>query len=112
MKKLLWLDDIRNPFIYTWLYQYAPGFKGEVIWVKSYGEFIDWIQENGLPYMIAFDHDLGEDMSGFDCSKWLVDYCIDNNLDLPRWVVQSANPVGRDNINGLLNNFNKVRSSK
>ena len=79
--------------------------------------------------MIAFDHDLGEDvarekiingmskrqariqkretMSGFECAKWLVEYCINNRVELPRWTVQSANPVGRDNINGLLNNYRK-----
>lgn len=132
MKKLLWLDDIRNPFISDWLMQYAPQFaygEGETIWVKSYSEFVEWIKENGLPYMIAFDHDLGQDvanekvrngmskrksriekretMSGFECAKWLVEYCINNNVELPQWTVQSANPVGRDNINGLLNNYRK-----
>ena len=127
MKKLLWLDDIRNPFIADWLMQYAPQFaygEGETIWVKSYSEFVDWININGLPYMIAFDHDLadvkaieGSDLvlatdfekekSGFECAKWLVQYCINNKADLPQWTVQSANPVGRDNINGLLNNYRK-----
>jgi hypothetical protein len=132
MKKLLWLDDIRNPFIEDWLMQYAPQFtygEREIIWIKSYKEFVEWIKENGLPYMIAFDHDLGEDvakekvargmskrqariqkretMSGFDCAKWLVEYCINNKVELPQWTIQSANPVGRDNINGLLNNYRK-----
>ena len=127
MKKLLWLDDIRNPFIADWLMQYAPQFaygEGETIWVKSYKEFTDWINTNGLPDMIAFDHDLadvkaieGSDLvlatdfekekSGFECAKWLVQYCINNKADLPQWTVQSANPVGRDNINGLLNNYRK-----
>ena len=132
MKKLLWLDDIRNPFIADWLMQYAPQFaygEGEIIWVKSYSKFVEWINTNGLPDMIAFDHDLGEDvakdkvasgmskrqariqkretMSGFECAKWLVEYCINNEVELPQWTVQSANPVGRDNINGLLNNYRK-----
>jgi len=125
---LLWLDDMRNPFIDNWLRDYAPRFiDEEVIWVRSYLEFTDWINTNGLPDMICFDHDLGEDVardkvsnglskrqariqkretiSGFECAKWLVDYCIDNNDELPQWSVQSANPVGRDNINGLLNNY-------
>ena len=106
MKTLLWLDDIRNPFVADWRMQYAPQFaygEGETTWVKSYDEFTKWITENGLPYMIAFDHDLGQDvandkvaagmskrksrrekrteMSGFECAKWLVDYCIDNDID-------------------------------
>ena len=135
MKKLLWLDDIRDPFVGDWLSQYAPQFsggEGEVTWVKNYREFTEWIDKNGLPYMIAFDHDLGQDvandkvengmskrksrrekrteMSGFECAKWLIDYCIDNNTELPQWTIQSANPVGADNINGLLNGFKKFRN--
>jgi hypothetical protein len=51
-----------------------------------------------------------ETISGYDCAKWLVEYCMDNDLDLPNWIVQSANPVGKDNINGLLNNYLKHRN--
>jgi len=136
-KVLLWLDDLRNPFLADWVLQYAPDFaydEGVIIWVKNYDEFIEWIQENGLPYKIAFDHDLGEDKaiervkngmnkktarlikketpSGFSCAKWLVDYCMDEDIDLPNWTVQSANPVGRDNINGILNNYRNFRNDK
>lgn len=45
--------------------------------------------------------------TGYDCAKWLVEYCLDNNLKLPKWNIQSANPVGKDNINGLLLSFSK-----
>lgn len=129
-KILLWLDDIRNPFTYSdWLLQYAPDYKyepetHEVVWVKNYNQFVDWITKNGLPTEIGFDHDLEPDTivgdvmdiknctmmygkTGMDCAKWLVDYCMDNDKQLPLWFVQSANPQGRDNINGLLNNFLK-----
>jgi len=130
MKKLLWLDDVRNPFIGDWLMQYAPEFAygdGEVIWVKNYKDFCKWITENGLPDTIAFDHDLADryydnqtysehtiwhEKTGMDCAKWLVDYCIISDLDLPNWEIQSANPVGRDNINGLLNNYVKYKNLK
>jgi len=128
--KLLWLDDLRNPLTQKWLEDFAIEFndkRDDVIWVKSFEEFKNWITSNGLPYMIAFDHDLGEDiaiekvkngiskkkarkekktaLSGFDAAKWLVEYCIDNSIKLPLWVVQSANPVGRQNINSLLTNY-------
>ena len=132
---LLWLDDMRNPFKDNWVYDYAPQFLEEtIVWVLNYDEFVEWINYNGLPHTIAFDHDLGEDVardkvskgmskrqarmqkretiSGYDCAKWLVEYCIDNDLDLPNWIVQSANPVGKDNINGLLNNYLKHRNGK
>lgn len=130
MKKLLWLDDIRNPGLADWLMCYAPQFaygEGEVIWVKDYDGFVTYIEDNGMPDMISFDHDLGEDvakdkvaggmskrqariqkretMSGFECAKWLVDYCLDNDTELPQFGVHSANPVGAENIRKLLTNF-------
>lgn len=135
MKKLLWLDDIRNPHetnldgIKHWLVFSPIQEPYEVIWVKSYNEFVAWITVNGLPNGICFDHDLGMEVAlnarrkgmskrksrelkklektGFDCAKWLVEYCMDNNCVLPLWNVQSANPVGKDNINGLLKGYLK-----
>ena len=111
MKTLIWLDDIRNPFVYDgWLIQYAPDYAygdGRVIWVKSYLEFTDWITQNGLPDKIAFDHDLGIGKTGKDCANWLVGYCMDNDKFIPDYVIQSANPVGKENIDGLLSRFEK-----
>src|SRR5574338_1168793 len=124
MKKLLWLDDIRNPFENDWLVFSPIEQPFEVAWVKSYTDFVKWIKENGLPDAICFDHDLGmevainarakgmskrksrqlkqQEKTGYDCAKWLVEYCLDNHFQIPKWNIQSANPVGKDNINGLL----------
>ena len=114
VKVLVWLDDMRNPYQGSWLHDYAPEYetKDSVTWVKSYDEFVEQIETNGLPDMIAFDHDLGEldgeiTKSGYDAAKWLVDYCLDNELEMCKWVVQSANPVGLENINRLLINYIK-----
>lgn len=128
--KLLWLDDIRNPHESNWL-SYSPIPHKEVIWVKSYLEFTKWIKKNGLPDGICFDHDLGkevetkvrskglskkaarklkgEEKTGMDCAKWLVEYCMDNKMELPVWNIHSANPVGKANIGGLLINFEQKR---
>jgi hypothetical protein len=46
--------------------------------------------------------------TGYDAAKWLCDYCFLNSIPLPKWNVHSANPVGRDNIEGLLKNFEKI----
>jgi hypothetical protein len=135
MKTLLWLDDIRNPYIDNWLRDYAPQFahgEGNVIWVKNFDDFVNYIKFKGIPDMISFDHDLGEDVakervlggmskrqarikkretkSGYDCAKWLVDYCLDNETPIPHFVVHSANPVGAENIRRLLNNAKKHTS--
>lgn len=108
MKKLLWLDDQRDPFDKNvdWL-NYSPlGKEVEILWIKNATDFKNWITDNGLPDGICFDHDLGEDSaSGYDCAKWLVNYCLDNNIFPPLWSSQSANPVGKANINKLLKNF-------
>lgn len=90
--------------------------------VRSHGQFIKWITENGLPDLISFDHDLTDDnklkeelnieewfdinnnreYNGLDSTKWLIDYCVDNNLKLPKIVIHSANPDGHENIKKLL----------
>ena len=107
-KKLIWLDDIRNPFQTDWIQRYAPSFTNEeIIWLKDYNQFISYIKLNGLPDMICFDHDLGEGKSGYDAAKFVVDYCLDNEVELPKYNIQSSNPVGKENINGLFISFLK-----
>ena len=131
MKKgtLLWLDDIRNPLEDNWLV-FSPITPTEIVWVKSYREFTSWITENGLPEAICFDHDLGMEVAvtarlkgmskrksrelkklektGYDCAKWLIDYCLDrDDHPLPLYNIQSANPVGKENIDGCLKHYNR-----
>ena len=60
--------------------------------------------------MISFDHDLADEhylkqnsqefveKIGYDCAKWLVEYCMDHYLDLPKFYCHSMNPVGKENI--------------
>lgn len=119
MKTILWLDDIRNPFVegMDWWFtiQYLKeeyleidDEECEVHWVKTQSEFENYIKENGLPDLISFDNDLGiGNGEGYDCAKWLVEYCMNNNVQLPEWYVHSANPVAQENINQLLSNFTK-----
>lgn len=108
--KILWLDDLRNPSESQWK-QLLPEGDREVIWVKNYDEFVNWIETNGLPYFISFDHDLADyhytpkeywtnnagyyeslkfqeenktkfkEKTGYDCAKWLVNYALDNKLN-------------------------------
>lgn len=128
-KHLLWLDDCRDPFDkkIDWLVFSPIGRDVDVTWVMNYQEFIDWIMVNGLPDGICFDHDLSDfqmarcvypdtigtlempehEKTGMDCAKWLTEYCMDRGLPLPLYNCQSANPVGRENIKGLLENYNK-----
>lgn len=101
MKKLLWLDDFRNPKDYI-----QDNYN--ITWVKNYDEFCNYINTNGLPDIICFDHDLGQEKSGYDCAKFVVSYCKAHNLDIPEFDIQSSNTVGKDNIRCLLNNWHRV----
>lgn len=128
MKKLF-LDDIRAPKDAINL---VPSSLNRFYWendwlvVKNYTEFVNYIKSNGVPDFISFDHDLadvhyevdfsdwkfsseqlGVEETGLDCAKWLVDYCLDHGFSLPQFVVHSANPAGRKNIQSYLDNANK-----
>ena len=59
MKTLLWLDDIRDPNTNDWLNFSCLPQPIKVTWVKTYEEFIEFINTNGLPDGVNFDHDLG-----------------------------------------------------
>lgn len=97
MSYKLWLDDLRN----------SPD--GSWVVVKTFREFRETIQELGLPYFISFDHDLGLlSGSGYDCAKWLVE----NEYVIKDYQVHSQNPVGKENIIGLLENWKKFNQEK
>jgi hypothetical protein len=131
---LLFLDDWRQPidcvsYMNTRGVDCGVYYKDWVI-VRSYLQFVKWIEENGLPDVISFDHDLADveelkeelskehwfdtennkEYTGMDCAKWLVNYCLDNNLSLPDYIVHSANPAGVKNIEGLFISFKKYES--
>jgi hypothetical protein len=117
--KKLYLDDVRTPKSEGW----------DI--VRSYEDFVNYIEQNGIPDEVSFDHDLSrehtkyyfdngghdnppdplgvefKEKTGYDAAKWLCDYCWTNGIPLPKWNVHSANPVGSDNIKFLLNNFEK-----
>lgn len=114
-KTFLFLDDLRIP---ADAYQYSlnPFFlKNKWIIVRTYTEFIGWIIQNGLPHYISFDHDLSDiestqEKTGYDCALWLVDYCLNHQLQCPEWYCHSMNPVGKTKIMGLLEQFKSFQN--
>ena len=105
MQRLLWLDDYRNPKNYL-IRDY------EITWVKTFEEFCSHLEKNGLPDIVCFDHDLGTEKSGYDCAKYLVNYCQQHNLDIPQYDIQSSNVVGKENIRSLMDNWHRLFISK
>lgn len=119
-KRLLFLDDIRYP-VEAYHYTRQDIFlRKDWHIVRNYEQFVSRILEKGLPDMISFDHDLAEihylqsgsgeytEKTGYDCAKWLVEYCMDHHLDLPEFYCHSMNPVGKENIESLLKNFKNL----
>lgn len=119
-KRLLFLDDIRYPIEAYHYTKQVIFLRKDWHIVRNYELFINRILEKGLPEMISFDHDLADEhylepdsqefveKTGYDCAKWLVEYCMDNDADLPKFYCHSMNPVGKQNIESLLKNFKNL----
>lgn len=107
--RILFLDDERDAEITVNSYlddeELYPN--KEITQVYNYDQFIDWIEKNGIPDWIFFDHDLGEEKTGMDCAKWLVEKLRKEKKKVPNYFIQSANPCGSANINSLLKCYNK-----
>ncbi len=90
--------------------------------VKNYDQFVDYIEKNGLPDLISFDHDLSDkhygqlkninydeigEKTGYHAAKWLTEYCQKNNLKFPNYLVHSWNREGAKNIISWIENYKK-----
>jgi len=92
MSVKIWIDDMRT----------APdGF----LWCKTYEsaiEMLDYFSSCNYDIKVVdFDHDLGEEKSGYDVAKYIVEY----QLPIGSFRVHSMNPVGRRNIEQLLTHY-------
>jgi hypothetical protein len=124
------LDDHILSFASAYEYSKFEPFKNEE-WeiVRNYDEFVKIIEKKGVPKIVAFDHDLGiehypkgdvqakntkiinyddfDEKTGYDCAKWLCNYCQDNNIKFPEYYVHSWNKIGSDNIINYIENYKK-----
>jgi hypothetical protein len=111
MSYKLFLDDERMPHAVTWVEM--PLGPWEI--VRSYDQFVNYITENGIPSFISFDHDLSvedqgknpnksqfKEKTGYDCAKWLVEKCMNENRMFPKYQVHSMNPIGAMNIRAYI----------
>lgn len=131
----LFLDDIRIPTDASRLVptkSFSLYWEDDWVVVRNYDEFVEYIKYNGVPEFVSFDHDLGDisyeipaneilkmsdddmlknfgviEKTGLDCAKFLVEYCADENVSLPNYLVHSANPAGKENIEKFLENAKK-----
>jgi hypothetical protein len=127
MSYKLFLDDERDPYKVTWVD--LP--LGPWVIARDYATFVDYITKNGIPSFVSFDHDLADEhyrqsmydkdkhypnyytdgtlkeKTGYDCAKWLINYCQDIGYAFPEYSVHSMNPVGKENIIKCIDNYRK-----
>lgn len=106
----LFLDDLRVP---RDIYKNLDTDNGDWIVVRSFHEAAKFVQDNGVPDVISFDNDLGENqLEGYDFAKLLVEGDQRGLFTLHKqfsWHVHSANVLAWGNINGLLENYMKFK---
>lgn len=94
IKIYIWLDDERTP---NWAK--IPDWQGLVV-CKNYESAVAAIQKvcnKFIDLTIDLDHDLGEEKTGYDFCKWLVE-----NGYKGKFHCHTMNPVGRQNMRQLL----------
>jgi hypothetical protein len=103
MTRPLYLDDLRSPIT-------------NQNWVicRSVEEAQAHCREEGCPSYISFDHDLGDEVpTGYDFAKWLTEMDMDaDGKFIPvdfSYNIHSANPVGVQNIRGILDGYLEFR---
>jgi hypothetical protein len=127
---VLFLDDVRMPDDVTWAD--FPRYDA-IFTVRNYQAFVNQVTQGGMPAFVCFDHDLadehyeamlkenahdpvkqletivdyGNEKTGYDCAKWLVDYCAEKGFKFPKHVVHSMNPAGKNRINSYIENAKK-----
>lgn len=109
-KIVYWVDDARNP---SWKFSEDEMLAKDVVWIKDYDTFAWYLYNMGAPDEIYFDHDLGDEKSGLDCAKLLVQYCEDYKERLPKhYSCHSSNPAGHDNIMSYLDSYRKSKEDE
>lgn len=119
MNKLLFLDDYRQPIDCAfYMYRYNVDCKiyhNDWSIVRSYGQFKNWIIENGIPEFVSLDYDLtdveelkeilpkdewfnsdtNKDYTGLDCVLFLIEYCKSKKCAFPKYAIHSSNTDGK-----------------
>ena len=96
----LWLDDERQPSK-TFLnrvesYFVAESYEDAIFYLANFRE-----DERYEDLLVSFDHDLGEEKTGYDFAKYL----LEHNIEIGGFMIHSMNPVGANNIYQLLTHY-------
>jgi hypothetical protein len=137
LKRFLFLDDVREVReAFLWgenisllIESKIPAYKWDI--VRSYEEFVAYIQKNGIPDVVSFDNDLwdvahemavnplNEELTkqfqmigwqdfkiktGAHCAQYLVDACRAYGTPIPKYYIHTAHSVARPIIRKILEN--------
>ena len=92
----LWIDDVREPPNETW--DWVTTSEAAIALMREFQQFgMLWIPRE----IVSFDHDLGGD----DTTRPVVLWMIENNFKFDEYNVHSANPVGRDWLEGMIERY-------
>ena len=103
----VYLDDIRE----------CPE---EWVLARTYQEAIDLLK-TGKVETISLDHDLGDvrsgagycdphrELTGYDVACWIERAVLDGKIPIPRMRCHSANPVGKQRINQVIQKIKERR---
>ena len=90
--------------------------------ITSFADFKDHIKKQGLPEEICFGYELNDSHymedeyeeeyfcellmenhkdTGLDAAKWLIRYCIDNKLKLPKIRIKTYNKIAEQQFKNL-----------
>ena len=94
----IYVDDIRKC-------PYSNDDRFIIFTARTYNaaiEVIDYCSSfKNAEIYIDLDHDLGEEKSGYDIAK----YIVENQILITKYTVHSMNPIGVFNINQLLQHY-------
>lgn len=98
----LFIDDLRDPPDASWTV------------ARSSSDANSLLEKYGCPDEISFDHDLGGEDTTIYVVRWLIERDLNTEI-IPEhflFTVHSANPVGAENIRGLLGGYLSFRRSR
>lgn len=111
----LFLDDERTPEDVKWAPRPVHEKYRNEDWIvaRNYADAMIEVLGRGFPKYISFDHDLGQnEKTGYDLAKSLVNKDLQGVIGYGfsgdfQYYVHSKNPIGKANIEGLLESYFK-----
>lgn len=91
------INDIDTPLRHT-----PKGWIG----VDNYIDAIEYINKNLVTH-ISFDHDLGNEFTGYDIACKIEELAFEGKIQPIIWDIHSANPIGRKRIEITMKNADK-----